>query len=86
MATAPNKELKEVELRWHELLSGEAAMAVALNASVSKTPPNGHEARATGGARSSQEASFKEGAGLAAVLAHSGMRLKAAARPQPLLP
>ena len=32
------KRKPEVELRWHDLLSGEAAMAVALNASVSKAP------------------------------------------------
>jgi len=30
------KRRPEVELRWRDLLSGEAAMAVALNASVSK--------------------------------------------------
>ena len=30
------KRRPEVELRWRELLSGEAAMAVALNASVSE--------------------------------------------------
>ena len=30
------KRKPEVELRWRELLSGEAAMAVALNASVSE--------------------------------------------------
>ncbi len=29
------KRTPEVELRWHDLLSGEAAMAVALNASLS---------------------------------------------------
>ena len=29
----------EVELRWRDLLSGEAAMAVALNASLSKESP-----------------------------------------------
>jgi hypothetical protein len=29
----------EVELRWRELLSGEAAMAIALNASLSKRQP-----------------------------------------------
>ncbi|HLL17347.1 MAG TPA: hypothetical protein VK439_01060 [Rubrivivax sp.] len=29
------KRKAEVELRWHDLLSGEAAMAVALNASLS---------------------------------------------------
>ena len=30
------KRRPEVELRWHDLLSGEAAMAVALNASLAK--------------------------------------------------
>ena len=29
------KRTPEVDLRWHDLLSGEAAMAVALNASLS---------------------------------------------------
>lgn len=33
------KRTPEVELRWRDLLSGEAAMAVALNASLSKKPP-----------------------------------------------
>ena len=32
--TGKGKRKPEVELRWHELLSGEAAMAVALNASL----------------------------------------------------
>jgi hypothetical protein len=32
--TAKGKRRPEVELRWRELLSGEAAMAVALNASL----------------------------------------------------
>jgi len=34
--TGKGKRRPEVELRWRDLLSGEAAMAVALNASVSK--------------------------------------------------
>jgi len=34
--TGKGKRKPEVELRWHDLLSGEAAMAVALNASLSK--------------------------------------------------
>jgi hypothetical protein len=34
--TGKGKRRPEVELRWRELLSGEAAMAVALNASLSK--------------------------------------------------
>ena len=34
--TGKGKRRPEVELRWHDLLSGEAAMAVALNASLSK--------------------------------------------------
>jgi len=33
--TGKGKRKPEVELRWRDLLSGEAAMAVALNASVS---------------------------------------------------
>jgi hypothetical protein len=33
------KRTPEVELRWRDLLSGEAAMAVALNASLSKKRP-----------------------------------------------
>ena len=34
--TSKGKRRPEVELRWGDLLSGEAAMAVALNASLSK--------------------------------------------------
>ena len=34
--TGKGKRKPEVELRWHDLLSGEAAMAVALNASLGK--------------------------------------------------
>jgi hypothetical protein len=33
------KRRPEVDLRWRDLLNGEAAMAVALNASLSKKPP-----------------------------------------------
>jgi len=36
--TGKGKRRAEVELRWRDLLSGEAAMAVALNASLSKRP------------------------------------------------
>lgn len=36
--TQKGKRRPEVELRWRELLSGEAAMAVALNASLSLRP------------------------------------------------
>lgn len=36
--TAKGRRRAEVELRWRELLSGEAAMAVALNASLSGGP------------------------------------------------
>ena len=36
--TGKGKRRPEVELRWRELLSGEAAMAAALNASLSPTP------------------------------------------------
>ena len=34
--TGKGKRKPEVELRWHDLLSGEAAMAVALNASLAR--------------------------------------------------
>ena len=34
--TGKGKRRPEVELRWRDLLSGEAAMAAALNASLSK--------------------------------------------------
>ena len=34
--TGKGKRRPEVELRWRDLLSGEAAMAVALNASLSR--------------------------------------------------
>jgi len=37
--TGKGKRKPEVELRWHDLLSGEAAMTVALNASLSKLQP-----------------------------------------------
>ena len=33
------KRRPEVELRWRDLLNGEAAMAIALNASLLKKPP-----------------------------------------------
>ena len=36
--TGKGKRKAEVELRWRDLLSGEAAMAVALNASLSSKP------------------------------------------------
>ena len=36
--TRKGKRRAEVELRWHELVSGEAAMAVALNASLAGRP------------------------------------------------
>ena len=36
--TGKGKRKPEVELRWHDLLSGEAAMSVALNASLGKRP------------------------------------------------
>ncbi|MGZ5241560.1 MAG: hypothetical protein ACXWCN_15695 [Caldimonas sp.] len=36
--TQKGKRRPEVELRWRELLSGEAAMAVALNASLAARP------------------------------------------------
>lgn len=36
--TAKGKRKPEVELRWRDLVSGEAAMAVALNASLAKRP------------------------------------------------
>jgi hypothetical protein len=37
--TGKGKRKPEVELRWHDLVSGEAAMAVALNASLDKERP-----------------------------------------------
>ena len=36
--TGKGKRKPEVELRWRDLLSGDAAMAVALNASLSTRP------------------------------------------------
>lgn len=36
--TGKGKRRPEVELRWRDLLSGDAAMAVALNASLAKKP------------------------------------------------
>jgi hypothetical protein len=36
--TGKGKRKPEAELRWRDLLSGEAALAVALNASLSETP------------------------------------------------
>ena len=36
--TSKGKRKPEVELRWRDLVSGEAAMAVALNASLAKRP------------------------------------------------
>jgi len=36
--TGKGKRKPDVELRWRDLLSGDAAMAVALNASLSKKP------------------------------------------------
>ena len=37
--TGKGKRKLEVELRWRDLLSGDAAMAAALNASLSKKEP-----------------------------------------------
>jgi hypothetical protein len=37
--TGKGKRTPQVELRWRDLLSGDAAMAVALNASLAKTRP-----------------------------------------------
>jgi hypothetical protein len=37
--TGKGKRKPEVALRWRDLLSGDAAMAVALNASLSTKPP-----------------------------------------------
>lgn len=39
--TGKGKRRPEVELRWRDLLSGEAAMATALNASLSKKRQTG---------------------------------------------
>ena len=36
--TGKGKRRAEVELRWRDLLSGDAAMAVALNASLTRLP------------------------------------------------
>jgi hypothetical protein len=36
--TGKGRRKPEVELRWRDLLSGDAALAVALNASLSKKP------------------------------------------------
>jgi hypothetical protein len=36
--TGKGRRKPEVELRWRDLLSGEAALAVALNASLAKRP------------------------------------------------
>ena len=36
--TGKGKRRPEVELRWHDLLSGDAALATALNASVNPRP------------------------------------------------
>lgn len=37
--TGKGKRRAAVELRWRDLLSGDAAMAVALNASLTRKPP-----------------------------------------------
>jgi hypothetical protein len=37
--TGKGKRKPEVEMRWRDLLNGEAALAAALNASVSHQPP-----------------------------------------------
>ena len=42
--TGKGKRRPQVELRWRDLLSGDAAMAVALNASLSKKRPASHQA------------------------------------------
>ena len=44
--TGKGKRTPEVELRWRDLLSGEAALAVALNASLSANRPAGKEPEA----------------------------------------
>ena len=44
--TGKGKRKPEVELRWRDLLSGEAAMAVALNASLARKPQAAIEAEA----------------------------------------
>ena len=41
--TGKGRRRPEVELRWRDLLSGDAAMAVALNASLSKKRPRDTE-------------------------------------------
>ena len=56
--TQKGKRRPEVELRWRELVSGEAAMAVALNASLAARPaavkPTSRPAPAPHGARSAR--------------------------------
>jgi hypothetical protein len=45
--TRKGRRIAEVELRWRELVSGEAAMAVALNASLEAAPKKKGAARPT---------------------------------------
>ena len=60
------KRKPEVELRWRDLLSGDAAMAVALNASLSKNgrpatkPATETVARASAEARAQEDAALAE--------------------------
>lgn len=57
--TGKGKRRPEVELRWRDLLSGEAALAVALNASLSAKRPVAAEAEAAPTALTSQRARTK---------------------------
>jgi hypothetical protein len=58
--TGKGKRKPEVDLRWDALLNGDAAMAVALNASLSdKRPPASKTTPAEAAARSETRASKK---------------------------
>jgi hypothetical protein len=55
--TGKGKRKPEVELRWRDLLSGEAAMAVALNASLMKSTRAGPTAAPPAPERTGKRAS-----------------------------
>ena len=58
--TGKGKRRPQVELRWRDLLSGDAAMAVALNASLSdKRPPSAERAAEQPPARETRRATTK---------------------------
>ena len=60
--TGKGKRKPEVALRWSDLLSGEAAMAVALNASLSakRTAPAGQETQPAAERRAKPAAKKRE--------------------------